>query len=458
MVQSRVTTAVRQPGTYQGYLLAILMAILTFNYADRFALGVVLENIKTDLALSDSQLGLLTGIAFALFYSVMGIPIARWADRGNRVTIIAVTAAVWSVMVASCGLAANFLQLMLLRIGVGVGEAGCIPPAQSLIADTFTRAARPRAIATYLQGTNLSTLLAYFAAGWVNEIYGWRAMFAWVGLPGLALAVLAWLTVREPRRRSTPGPAIVADRSAAPHQPSLREVCVTLWTNATFRHLLYGLAVFYFFAYGMMQWQPAFFVRSFGLNTGVLGTWFAVVYGVGGLVGQHLGGVWASRRAPNNERLQLKAAAIVNAAFNSVFWAFIYFSHNYYVALAWMALSTLGGTTINGPLYAMIQSLVPPGMRAMAIASISMFANLVGIGFGPLAVGVASDWLRPLLGQESLRYTLLAFSPGYLWVSWHLWQASKTVTRDLAAMALDQDGATDQRESVMNAAAERIAF
>jgi MFS transporter, Spinster family, sphingosine-1-phosphate transporter len=429
-----------RPSTYRSYLLVVLMIIFTFNFSDRFALGLVLDNLKSDLGLSDTQLGLLSGIAFALFYSVMGIPIARWADRGNRVTIIALTAALWSVMVASCGLAMSYAQLMLLRIGVGVGEAGCIPPAQSLIADYYNRAERSRATAFYLQGSNVSMLIAYFAAGWVNEYYGWRMVFVLIGLPGAALAILAWLTLKEPRNVQRP----MASESALagstvrppviPMQPTLKEVCVTLWANATFRHLLYGFAVWYFFAYGIMQWQPAFFVRSFGMKTGKLGTWFAIVYGLAGGLGLYWGGVWASRYAPDNERLQLRMLAIVNAGFNSVIWGFIYFSHSAYIALGWMALSTVGGSAISGPLFAIIQTLVPARMRAMAIATVSMFANLIGMGLGPLAVGALSDALRPTMGQESLRYALLAFTPGYLWVSWHLWQASKTVSRDIAAL------------------------
>jgi MFS family permease len=284
-----------------------------------------------------------------------------------------------------------------------------------------------------------------------------------VSLPGFVLAALAWFTIREPRRAKSPienagvsaGPSgPLPDSASSTLQPSLKEVFVTLWANATFRHLLHSFSVFYFFAYGIGQWQPAFFVRSFGLTTGELGTWFAVVYGVGGLVGTYWGGVWASRYAPNNERLQLRVMAIANAVFNAVIWALIYFSHNYHVAFAWMALSTLGGMTILGPMYAMTQTLVPARMRAMAIAIVLLFANLIGMGLGPLAVGVVSDALQPLWGQESLRYALLAFSPGYLWVSWHLWQASKTVARDLEAIREDGNGDIRESEGAVNATAK----
>jgi len=253
---------------YRNYLLAILLVILGYNFVDRLALGLVLQDIKVDLALSDTQLGFLNGVAFALFYSILGIPIARWADRGNRVSIIGLTTAAWSAAVALSGMATNFVQLMLIRVVVGVGEAGCVPPAHSLIADFFTRAERPRAVSVYMQGISGSLVIGYFVAGWLNEFYGWRAMFLLIGLPGLALATLARFTLREPRK----GPPNTAVSSSA--QPSLKEVCVTLWSSATFRHLLYSYSVLYFFSYGGTQWTPAFFVRSFGLKTGnwVLGS------------------------------------------------------------------------------------------------------------------------------------------------------------------------------------------
>src|ERR1700675_4252021 len=187
---------------YRNYLLAVLLVILIFNSVDRVALGLLLQDIKLDLTLSDTQLGLLTGIAFALFYSLMGIPIARWADRGNRVTIITLTTSLWCAAVALCGLAGSFLELLLIRIAVGVGEAGCVPPAQSLIADYFTRAERPRATAVYMLGVPLSAVIGYFLAGALAVRFGWRMTFVFLGLPGLALAVLAGLTLKEPRRIS----------------------------------------------------------------------------------------------------------------------------------------------------------------------------------------------------------------------------------------------------------------
>jgi MFS family permease len=426
----------------------VLLVILAFNYVDRLAFGLLLQDIKVDLALGDTQLGLLSGIAFAFFYSVVGIPIARWADRGNRVTIIALTALLWSAMVALCGMANSFVHLLLIRIGVGVGEAGCIPPAHSLIADYFTRAERPRAFATYSLGGPLSLVIGYFLAGWLNEFYGWRATFAILGLPGLLLAVLAWLTLREPRharqmRELAHGPtstSLPRAKTEVPSigAPSLKHVGVTLWTNTTFRHLLLCFSALQFFSAGIWQWQPAFFIRTYGVTTGELGTWFAMVCGVGGLLGTYAGGELASRFAAGNERLQLKSMAMAMCGFGVVS-ACIYLTPSFYLALALTAIATVGGAAVSGPLFATIQSLVPEHMRAISIATIYLFANLIGMGLGPLAAGALSDAFRPLVAEDSLRYALLALCPGYLWVGWHVWRASTTVTRDLSAAALASD-------------------
>lgn len=423
-------------GFQKNYLLALLTAIFAVNYADRLVFGVVLQDIKVDLDLSDTQLGLLTGIAFALFYALMGIPIARWADRGNRVSIIAICTALWSAAVALCGAAGNFLQLLLIRVGVAVGEAGCYAPSLSLISDHFARAERPRAVARYMLGAPLALMVGYFAAGWLNELYGWRVTFVVFGLPGLILGPLAWFTLQEPRcLKAAAETSATLDRAppiSPTLQPSLKQVFAALWTNTAFRHLFCCFTVWGFFAQGILQWQPAFFVRSHGLATGELGTWFAVAHGVGGLLGTYLGGEWAARYATHNERLQLTAIAIVYALLG-LLAAGVYMAAHHYLAFGVLALAAMAGGAANGPLFATVQTLVPPRMRAVSVALIYFFTNLIGLGLGPLAVGVLSDALRPALAEESLRYALLVFCPGYLWCAWHLWQASRTVAHDLAA-------------------------
>jgi MFS family permease len=422
--------------SYRHYLLGLLLLILAFNYVDRLALGLVLQEIKKDLRLSDTELGFLTGLAFAIFYSLMGLPIARWADRGNRARVIWITTLLWSAAVALCGLITNFTQLLLVRIGVAVGEAGCMPPAHSLIADHFTRAERPRAVSIYLLGSSLSMIIGYFLAGWLNELYGWRITFMIISLPGLALAALAWRTLREPRNAGRDATSGASSPPAVSEAPGMMEVCLALWRNATFRDLMLCFLAASFFGYGILQWQPAFFIRSFGFQTGELGTWLAVIYGATGLLGTWQGGEWASRKAANNERLQLKAMALAFSSFG-IISACIYVSDNRYIALALLALAAFGGALVNGPLFATIQTLVPERMRAMSVALLYLFANLVGMGLGPLVAGALSDAFRRWAGEESLRYALLVLSPGYLWGGWHLWRASATVTHDLENVRLE---------------------
>lgn len=429
----------RQPGPYRGYLLALLTILLLFNYLDRVALGLLLQDIKSDLHLTDTELGFLGGIAFAIFYSVMGIPIARWADRGNRVTIISLAAAVWSAMVALCGWAGTFVQLLLIRVGVAVGEAGCTPPAFSLMADYFSRAERPRATAIYGMGGAASTVVGFFLAGRLRDLYGWRTTFVLLGLPGLALATLARFTLKEPRRATG---VLKAVPLAA--QPDMLEVATKLWTNDTFRHLLLSFSVVMFFFYGVLQWQPTFFIRSYGFSTGALGTWLALTWGLGCLLGSYLGGELSSRYAAHNECLQLKVMAVA-VALSGVMSTLVYLSSDQHIAFGLVAVSFVGLATVNGPLFATIQTLVPEEMRAVSFALVYLVANLLGMGLGPLLVGVLSDAFRPWAGEESLRYALLMTAPGYLWGAWHAWRASQTVARDVPAAPVDQGRAANSQ-------------
>ena len=408
---------------YKSYLLTVLLLLLAFNLTDRFALGVVLQEIKVDLALTDTELGFMSGIAFAAFYALMGLPIARWADRGNRVTIISLTAALWSLAVAACGLARNFVQLLLIRVGVAVGESGGVVPSFSLLSDYFGRPERPRALAIYQLGAPLSLILGYLLAGWLDARYGWRIMFVLLGLPGLVLAVLVRLTLREPRSESASVPLEVS-------QPTVKEVCAALWTNVTFRHLLICISVTFFFMYGILQWQPTYFIRSYGFTSERVSVLFAAVYGFGSLVGTYVGGAWASRYAGRNERLQLKAVGAAMAG-SAVVAVSSYMSTKPDVTLILMVGLMLAQTAINGPLYATVQTLVPERMRAMATATVLLFANLIGMGLGPLATGALSDAFQPFAGQESLRYALIVLAPGLLWPAWHALRASRTVTQDL---------------------------
>jgi predicted MFS family arabinose efflux permease len=430
----------------RSYLLTLLCAIMIFGYIDRVALAIMLQNMKSDLRLSDTQAGIVTGIAFALFYSLMGIPIARWADRGNRAKIITITVALWSLAVALCSTAASFAQLLLIRVGVAVGEAGCAPPAFSLISDYFSVSERPRAVGRYMLAWPLALLLGSFAAGWLNELYGWRAVFLDLAVPGFCLAALSALTLKEPRRGSRRASQRNPIDVSAVSQRPIKEVLGTLCKSRAYCHLVLAFALSYFFGNGILQWQPAFFMRSYGFHTGEVGSWFAIIYGVGGLLGTYLGGELASRHAGNDQRLQFRGLAVLYAGL-AFFGGGVYLVRESGGALGMLAFSAVGAAAVNGPMFAATQTLVPARMRAMSIAVVLFFSNLIGLGLGPLAVGMVSDALRPWLGEESLRYALLSMCPGYFWCAWHLWRAGQTLDPEMSAETED-DGWPKAGDSV----------
>lgn len=414
------------------HVLGVLVAIYVSNHLDRVALGLLMEPIKADLHLTDTELGLLSGLAFAAFYAIMGVPIARWADRGNRIMIIASTAGLWSAAVALCGTVTSFGQLLAARVLVGVGEAGCIPPAHSLIADHYDRDERPRAVAIYTLGGPLAFLIGYFATGWIVEIVSWRTAFFMLGLPGIALAAWAWFTLKDPRTQVPRWTSEAGKLTAVQSEPvpGLWDAFQILYRIRAFRHLLLCYSLWYFFGYGLMQWQPTFFIRSHGLETGVIGTAFALIFGVAGFAGTLVGGEIATRFAKRNERLQLMLGAAAFVIF-AVFTASAFLAHSAMVAFFILGVANFGGNLSQGPLLATIQTLVPSRMRAMSLAIIYLFANLIGYGLGPLAAGMLSDAFVPIWGADSLRYALIALCPGYLWAALHLWFASRHIERDI---------------------------
>ena len=409
---------------YKHYMLVLLTIVAAYNYVDRLVLSLVMEDIKAELSLSDTQLGLLTGIAFSLFYAVAAIPIARWADRGNRNTIVSVTTLLWSGMVSLCGLVTSFTQLLLVRVGVAVGEAGCLPPAQSLITEQFDRRERPRAMAIYWLCYPIAVIFGYLVGGWLAEQVGWRNTFIIMGLPGIALALLVKLTLREPRLHSPTGAV------AQPDCPSLVAVLSTLWQEKTFRSILIAFCVGYFFATGLIQWLPTFFIRSHGMSVNELGSWFALSWGFFGLLGGYIGGALTTRYAAKNEPLQMRVIAIICILSGFLFCA-ICLSADPYIALSLLCGVGFLANTTNGAVFSAIQSLVDERMRSTAIAILFLMANLIGLGLGPVSLGALSDYLSSQWAEESLRYALAVFSPGYVIVAFYYWRASRTIRQSI---------------------------
>ena len=412
---------------YKQYMLGLLTVAATFNYLDRYVLSLVLEPIKQEFHLSDSQLGFLTGFGFALFYAVAAIPIARWADRGNRNIIVTITTGLWSTMLVLCGLVGNFTQLLLVRVGVAIGEAGCLPPAQSLIADYYNRAERARALATYWLCGPLSVIIGFMGGGWLIDYFGWRMTFILMGVPGILLAILVKFTLREPRLAHK-SPQII-------QHPSFKTVLSTLWQRQAFRNITIAFCVSYFFGMGIIQWLPTFFIRSHGMEISEIGTWLAVAWGLCGLVGTYLGGELASRYAVHREALQMRAVAFL-FILGGLLYIFIYLSQNQYIAMGLLAATGLSFALTSGVVFSAISNLSDDRMRSAALALVFLMSNLIGFGLGPIAAGVLSDLLAPIVGQESLRYTLVLLSPGYLWVAYFYWKASQTIEADIRQVEL----------------------
>jgi predicted MFS family arabinose efflux permease len=417
----------RQAARYRTYVLTMLVIVYIFNFLDRQIVTILAEPIKVDLGLSDTQIGLMSGLAFAVFYTVLGIPIARLADRANRVSIISIALVVWSGMTAVCGLAQNFLQLLAARIGVGVGEAGCSPPAHSLIADYFPPEQRASALSIYALGIPLGSILGLLAGGWIAEFYGWRAAFFLVGLPGVALAVVFKLSVREPIRGMSDA------LSRAPQAlPPLGATIRTLLGNRTMVHIAMGGALTAFVGYGLGQWLPAFFIRTHGLGVGETATYFGLVLGVASAIGTYLGGMIADRLAPGDQRMYawIPAAGVLIAF---PFFVVALLLDQPYVAIVVLVTPYLLNSLWLGPAFGTIQNLAPMRMRALASAILLFILNIIGLGFGPLLVGVVSDLLVGVFGDQSLRYSILFSTAVYFWAGAHFLLAARSIRQDLDA-------------------------
>lgn len=414
------------------YVLGVLVLVYTFNFIDRQILSILLEDIKRDLGLSDSALGLLTGFAFAMFYATLGIPIARLADRGNRRNLIAWSLALWSGMTALSGLVTNFWQLLVARILVGVGEAGCTPPANALLADYFPPHQRATALGVYAMGIPFGILFGYLAGGWVNEIFGWRWAFFLVGAPGVLLALLLRFTVREPvRGRYDPGRD---GQLPSADQPGFGATLAHLRARRAFVHIALGGGLTAFVGYSWIIWMPAFLIRSHGMSTGEVGTALGLVIGLAGAVGISMGGYLADRLARRDVRWSLWMvciAVIVNIPF-----AFgVFLADTAGMALACMIVPFLLGNFWQGTSLAQTQGLVDLRMRAVAVAVLLFIVNIIGLGAGPQCVGIVSDLLRDTYGQDSLRYALLLCSTVNLWAAYHYYLAGRALPAELAAQA-----------------------
>ena len=428
-VTSEADTALREKlksPRYRQYVLGMLVVVYAFNFLDRQIVTILAEPIKNDLGLNDTQIGLMTGLAFALFYTILGIPLARLADRSNRVSIITGALVVWSGMTALCGMAQNFSQMLAARIGVGVGEAGCSPPAHPLIADYYPPNQRASALSIYALGIPIGSILGLLAGGWIAEFYGWRMAFFVVGLPGIALAFAFKMTIREPIRGMS-DPA-----SKATEQLPLIATMLHLLQNRTLMHIAMGGALTSFVGYGLGQWLPAYFIRIHAMGIAETATYFGLVLGVASAIGTFLGGTLSDKLSKRDVRFYawLPAAGVLIAF---PFYVAAMMSDNPYIAIAILIVPSTLNSLWLGPSFGTIQNLAPTRMRAMASALMLFILNIIGLGLGPFLVGVLSDLLSGTFGIDSLRYAILIATVAYFWAAAHFVIAGKTIRQDLEA-------------------------
>ncbi|MFP6837870.1 MAG: MFS transporter [Pseudomonadales bacterium] len=418
---------VEQTSWRSWYTLGVLFVVYVFNFIDRSILGILNQAIKDDLGFSDTQMGFLGGIAFAIFYSILGVPIARLADRSVRRNVLAVSLTVWSVMTAVCGFAGSFMQLMLGRIGVAVGEAGGSPPSHSMISDMFPPSSRATALAIYALGIPVGNMIGNLAGGWINEAFDWRTAFIVVGLPGLVLAVIVVLTVKEPVR----GASEVTLRDDQ-EVPPVSVVFRYLWSLKSFRYMSLAGAMHAFVGYGVGYWLPAFFIRSHGLGTAEIGRWVFFL-GFAGMAGTVLGGYFADRLARRDLRWYVWLPGIATLV-SLPFSLFMYVADSYVVAFLVAVIPTFLGSFYLGPTFALTQGLVGLRMRALASSILLFILNLIGLGLGPQVTGIISDVLHATtdLGDDALRWALICVLMVNILATLFYWMAGRDLVADMA--------------------------
>lgn len=407
---------------YAYYVLGVLFLVTLFNYIDRQILAILLQPIKDELKVSDTALGFLTGFAFAAFYTVAGLPLARLADRWVRRSLIAVSLATWSLMTAASGLARGFTDLALARIGVGIGEAGASPPAQSLLMDYFPPEKRATVLSLFACGVYVGVGVGFWLGGWINDAFGWRTAFFVVGLPGVVMALVVRLTVRElPRGLSE---QLVGTIS----QYSLQETWRFFSSIPAGRHVSFAAACQAFAGYGMATWLPAFFMRIHHLTPGELGRWMSWIFALGGALGTFAGGWMADRWARREPRARA-FVSLIGALLSIPFYIATLVLTDQRLALLSTFPATALGSLWLGPSMAIVHDLAPPTMRATAAAVYLFIVTIIGLGAGPQMVGILNDWMgTPDAVRFSLLVTVIVMSLGSASL---YWRTGVTFVRDL---------------------------
>ena len=417
---------------YRVYVLAILIVVYTFNFLDRQILGILAGSIKADLGLTDSQLGLMGGLAFALFYTALGIPVAWLADRSSRSWIMTVALTVWSGFTAACGLATGFWSLFLCRMGVGVGEAGGTAPAYSLIADYFPPSQRARALAAYSFGIPIGTASGILFGGLIAAAIDWRTAFICVGLAGVVIAPIFKLTVKDPKRGGdfdAAGHAVDEPLKAPEAAPGMGEVMKTLLPKPSFWLLSLGAAASSVCGYGVAFWLPSFFERSLGMDLVQRSLFLGALALIGGTAGVWLGGWLGDRLGGRNKGAYPLVAAIAFLIAFPCFFLAINVSNLWLAFFLFLIPQGLNLVWL-GPIITSIQHLVPGRMRSTASACFLFINNLIGLGLGTYYFGAVSDLLTPHFGAEALRYSIYSGLCFYLVSAALFFAASRRLAKD----------------------------
>ena len=416
---------------YKIYVLALLVLGYVFNVIDRGALGILVEPIKAELQISDTAMGLLTGFAFAVFYSIMGVPIARLADRWSRVKVLALAIGLWSIATAACGRAWNFWSLFVFRCTTGVGEAGGSPPSHSLISDYFPSASRATALAVYAMGVPFGTAIGSFVSGNANVMFGWRTTFFIVGLPGIFVALLIFLTIKEPPRGYSDAPGRARDTKT----PPFLEVFRFLLTRQSFMYMSLAAALHAVVWYAGSNWNAAFFMRSHDMNTAQAGSYLAL-FALIGTIGSFLGGFLSDKISSWKDDMRWYMWVPGIACFVMVPFQFVsYLSPNMTLVIPAFTIMVILASMFFGPSFAVAQSVATVRMRAVSTSVLLFIQTIIGLSLGPFFVGVLSDLLEVTRGADSLRWGLVIVGLGNFLAAGLYYMGSRTYRQDLAETA-----------------------
>ena len=406
------------------YVLIIMMFAYTINIADRYVMSTVLEPIRLELQLTDSGVAFLTGVSLALFYVTMGIPLSWVADRYNRRNLLAASITIWSAMTALCGMSQGYMQLLLARIGVGIGEAGGTPSCNSIVADYFPAGRRAMAMTIFALGAPIGAWLGADMAGYVAAEYGWRMAFYVLGVPGILLAIVIMATIKEPKRGRLDA---VADTDA----PTLMEALKFIWSQKAMVHAIMGSGLSALWGWGLMWFTPTFIQRAYGLDVGEAGSVIGPIHLVMGIGASLLTAWLVGRPAYTDPRKVLRLLGSVTAL-ATVPSIYAYYTNSLATAtlMWWIFIPAI--YFYIGPAMSLLQNLAPPKMRAMVIAVSLLVANVFNLIVAPQGVGLLSDYFAGPAGAdaESLRLALLILAPTGFWAAWHYWRAEKYAIED----------------------------